>query len=165
MLSLDSVLCVGLLLCKGTIEEKANVLFDLLNKKEDFLEHNVLIRNGTQFEPIIRTILEYAIIYSELFKNRVPRNSEKFTLTQNSVVKNRAIQTMRLSMSDNRDQMGIIWALFKNNHQLTRSEFIERFQDPNCSWIVNEQLIRLRMWKSFSTLQILDKIDSNAGNQ
>lgn len=71
---------------------------------------------------------------------------------------------MRLSMSENRDQMGIVWSVFQMKNTLSREEFVEKFEDENCSWILDENSIRIRMMKSFSSIEILDEIDRNTGN-
>lgn len=79
MIKAISINSVGLLLCRGTLQEKANVFFDLLNNKEDnYRDFNSIYRNGLEFESAIRSILEYAIIYSEMFKFKVPPDSERF---------------------------------------------------------------------------------------
>lgn len=122
-----------------------------------------MTRNGTEFENVIRTILEYALIYSELFKFKVHPESERYQFQETNDLKRRAIKAMRVSMEHDPHQMGLFWALWGYDQTLTREEFIKRMSDSKCSWIFDEKHIRLRMWKSFSNLQTLDNIEKNEG--
>lgn len=57
--------------------------------------------------------------------------------------------------------MGFLKALFMDDQVISKDVFRVRMLEPECSWILNEDEIRVRYRNTFSIDDILEEIEQN----
>lgn len=116
--------------------------------------------NNSNLDSVISLIIEFALIYAELFQYSIQRDSKQFKLAINDTVKRRAIRAMVVSEVHHPNKIGFLQALFQDDVEMTADEFKQRVVKPDCAWIFDDKAIRKRFKQSFMSEELLQDVEN-----
>lgn len=152
LVSYTSLLSVGLLLCNGSTYDKAKVLHQLVESNSS---EQTVFRTDEYLSSIIYTIIEFSISKSLQFYLRPLDGTGQFNHLINKTCLDNIIFTgSRCSIEGHSHHEKnptnlFLDSLFGNFFCLSKMDFIIILQSPGCSWIFNEELIRVNVERYF----------------
>ena len=95
------------------------MLYDILLPPEKYpLDRGITLTNPNN-DKIIALIIEFSLVYAELFKYSIKPESLLFKEAVNDDKKKRAIKAMMISEIDKEGKIGFLPALFKDDFELS----------------------------------------------
>ena len=119
LLKRETVIIVGLMLCQGKPLDKACTLLDLLMPPEKYPTASKIALNNPNFDIIICQMIEFALIYAELFSYEISPQSSQYEIATNDRIKIRAARAMLVSEIKHDDKIGFLHSLFKDDVEVT----------------------------------------------
>ena len=107
------------MLCQGKPLDKACTLLDLLMPPERYPYATKIALNNPNFDDIICSMIEFALIYAELFKYEISPSSSQYESAVNDRKKLRAIKAMLVSEIKDNNKIGFLHSLFKDDVELS----------------------------------------------
>lgn len=160
LITLQNILCLGLIWCRGDLYNKAEMLFELLNPPENQTQ-DVISCTDKEFFTVLNTIitLSAGTIINFAYKNNPSqlqrRQTEPFKLEKAAKA---MIDSEIESGYNGKRHLGFISLAFGTESILKREDFVEAAMSSRCRWIFDSSHIRSRM-KYFLEEGVLEQYD------
>ena len=105
-------------------------------------------------------MIEFALVYAELFKYEISPQSSQYENAVNDRKKLRAAKVMLISEIKDADKIGFLHALFKDDVEMSFGEFKKRILTAECYWIFDDKAIRKRYKNQFANEEFLEEIEA-----
>lgn len=156
-----SLICLGIFWCTGSKEERAKVLYYILQPPFKGKVQEKIAFSDDDFKDIFDALFQL-VIELENFHETVDIMNDTIKKTDSEKFKyGRIFRAMRLSCHSDNDKKGIIELLFKDTeNMITQEDFVDRICASRLNWVLNDDSIRDRIIDFMEDLDLLNEVDA-----